>query len=87
MHIEPRRLGIKKAYQKPSHSATGSGIKRVVKPKSSGGAADDFESAPSLTTLAPPKPKTAPKEQSQVVTLRPRYCLILCEDLLLCVCD
>ena len=70
MHIEPRRLGIKKAYQKPSQSATGSGIKRVVKPKSSGGAADDFEIAPSLTTLAPAKPKTAPKEQSQVVTLR-----------------
>jgi hypothetical protein len=87
MHIEPRRLGIKKAYQKPSQSSTGSGIKRVVKPKSSGGAADDFESAPSLKTLVPPKPQTATKEQSQVVALRPRYCSILCEDLSLYVCE
>ena len=66
MHIEPRRLGIKKTYQTPTTSQLINALANIAKPKSSGGAADDFERAPSLTTLAPSKPRTAPKEDSQV---------------------
>ena len=44
MHIEPRRLGIKQAYKKPvlPVSSTGRISHVLVKPKSSGGAADEF---------------------------------------------
>jgi hypothetical protein len=62
LHIEPRRLALKNKYQPPSVSVAGPVGFKHYKPKSSGGSSDEFGKAPSLTSLAAPKPKTAPKE-------------------------